>query len=105
MLLIALREYAKHHRLDKEGYLFPGEPKATTYSSRSLQIIPQEARIRAGIPKPGSVHAPCNNFATHLLDKSAAMSMIQKIPGYNDIKTTLRYLHISNGDLLRVIVL
>jgi len=29
--------------------------------------------------------------------------MIQKLPGHNDLKTTLRYLHTSNRDLLKII--
>ena len=29
--------------------------------------------------------------------------MIQKLLGHNDLKTTLRYLHVTNKDLLNVI--
>jgi len=103
VLLIALRAYAIQYKIGKEGYLFPGQQKITPYSSRSLQKILQEAKLKAGIIKPGSVHALRHSFATHLLDKGTDISIIQKILGHNDIKTTLRYLHTSNRDLLKVI--
>jgi site-specific recombinase XerD len=40
---------------------------------------------------------------SYLIDKGTDVSMIQKLPGHNDIKTTLRYLHASNKDLLKII--
>ncbi len=45
----------------------------------------------------------CHSYATHLTDKGTDVAMIQKLPGHNDIKTTLRYLHTSNKDLLKII--
>jgi len=39
-------------------------------------------------------------FATHLLDKGTIVVMIMKLPGHNDFKTTLRYLHVSNRDMI-----
>lgn len=61
------------------------------------------AKKRAGILKPGSVHALRHSFATHLLDKGTDVTMIMKLLGHNDIKTTLRYLHVTNRDILGVI--
>lgn len=62
VLLIALRAYASQFKIGKEGYLFPGQQKETPYSSRSLQKILQEAKLKAGIIKPGSVHALRHSF-------------------------------------------
>jgi len=59
--------------------------------------------MQAGIIKPGSVHSLRHSFATHLIDKDTDVTMIQRLLGHNDLKTTLRYLHTSNKDLLKII--
>lgn len=41
--------------------------------------------------------------STHLIEKGTDVTMIQKLPGHNDLKTTLRYLHTSKKDLLKII--
>lgn len=102
VLLVMLREYWKTGKVSKDGYLFPGQYKDEPYSSRSLQLVLAAAKKKAGILKPGSIHALRHSFATHLLDKGTDVTMIMKLLGHNDIKTTLRYLHVSNRDMLQV---
>jgi integrase/recombinase XerD len=58
---------------------------------------------KAGILKPGSIHALRHSFVTHLLDKGTDVTMIMKLLGHNDIKTTLRYLQVTNRDILQII--
>ncbi|RYF88407.1 MAG: integrase, partial [Chitinophagaceae bacterium] len=101
VMLVMLREYAREYATTKGGYLFEGNIKGTSYSVRSLQEVLQAAKNRAGVIKPGSVHALRHSFATHLIDKGTDVTMIQKLLGHSDLKTTLRYLHTSNRDLLR----
>ena len=103
VLLVMLREYALEYKPDKTGYLFEGNTKGTPYSTRSLQEVLQAAKSKAGIIKPGSIHSLRHSFATHLIDKSTDVTMIQRLLGHNDLKTTLRYLHTSNKDLLKII--
>jgi len=103
VLLVMLREYAIKYKPDKKGWLFEGLEKGTPYSTRSLQEVIQAAKQKVGIMKPGSIHSLRHSFATHLIDRGTDISMIQKLLGHNDIKTTLRYLHTSNKDLLRII--
>lgn len=103
LLLIMLREYWKKYKPQKDGYLFEGQTKKEPYSTRSLQLVLAAAKKKAGIIKPGSVHALRHSFATHLLDKGTDVTMIMKLLGHNDIKTTLRYLHVTNRDMLQVI--
>lgn len=103
VLLVMLREYWKQVKPSKEGYLFPGQNKGEPYSTRSLQLVLAAAKKKASVLKPGSIHALRHSFATHLLDKGTDVTMIMKLLGHNDIKTTLRYLHVTNRDMLHVI--
>jgi integrase/recombinase XerD len=103
VLLVMLREYAAEYKPHKKGYLFEGNTKGTAYSTRSLQEVLQAAKSKAGVLKPGSIHTLRHSFATHLVDKGTDVTMIQKLLGHNDLKTTLRYLHTSNKDLLKII--
>jgi len=103
VLLVMLREYALEYKPDSKGFLFEGSVKGLAYSTRSLQEVIQCAKKKAGIMKPGSIHSLRHSFATHLIERGTDVTMIQKLLGHNDIKTTLRYLHSSNKDLLRII--
>lgn len=103
VLLIMLREYALNYKPDKKGYLFEGSIKNTPYSSRSLQEVLQAAKKKAGVLKPGSIHSLRHSFATHLIERGTDITMIQKLLGHNDLKTTMLYLHTSNKDLLKII--
>jgi integrase/recombinase XerD len=98
-----LREYWKKGKVPKDGFLFPGQQKDQPYNTRSLQLVIAEAKKKAGILKPGSIHALRHSFATHLLDKGTDITMIMKLLGHNELKTTLRYLHVTNRDMLKII--
>ncbi|MBM3417045.1 MAG: recombinase XerC [Bacteroidetes bacterium] len=103
VLLVMLREYIKEHQPDQKGYLFSGQFAGEPYSSRSLQLILAAAKEKAGILKPGSMHALRHSFATHLLDKGTDVTIIMKLLGHNDIRTTMRYLHVTNRDILQIL--
>jgi len=103
VLLVMLREYCKEFMPKKDGYLFEGQNEGLPYGIRSLQEVLTAAKQRAGILKPGSIHALRHSFATHLVDRGTDVTIIQKLMGHNDLKTTMRYLHISNKDLLKII--
>ncbi len=103
VLLVMLREYWTQYKPSKDGYLFQGQDKNSPYTSRSLQMVLADAKKKAGIIKPGSIHALRHSFATHLLDKGTDVTMIMKLLGHNDLKTTLRYLHVTNRDMLQII--
>jgi site-specific recombinase XerD len=95
-----LRAYFKEYK--PKNYLFEGQYNDTCYSTRSLQKILHNAKHKAGVTKEGSIHALRHSYATHLLDKGVDITYIQKILGHNDLKTTLRYLHVSTRDLSNI---
>lgn len=103
VLLVILRQYAAQYKPNRKGYLFEGAQKGVAYSARSLQEVLQSAKQRAGVLKPGAIHGLRHSFATHLVDRGTDVTMIQKLLGHNDLKTTLRYLHTSNKDLLAIV--
>ncbi len=103
VLLIMLREYWNKYKPARDGVLFEGQYKGEPYSTRSLQLVLADAKQKAGVLKAGSIHALRHSFATHLLDKGTDVTMIMKLLGHNDIKTTLRYLHVTNRDMLQII--
>lgn len=99
MLLTVLRDYYKLYK--PKEFLFEGQ-QGGSYTSRSLNRIMQDAKHKAGIKKEGSIHAFRHSFATHLLESGTDISIIQKLLGHNDIKTTLRYTHVSKVELQKV---
>lgn len=103
VLLVMLREYAREYKPGKRGYLFEGVEKGTPYSTRSLQEVLAKAKKKAGVMKPGSVHSLRHSFATHLVERGTDVTMLQKLLGHNDLKTTMLYLHTSNKDLLKIV--
>ena len=103
VLLVMLKAYLEEYTPAEDGYLFEGNNKGSAYSSRSLQEVIQAAKKKAGVIRPGSIHSLRHSFATHLIEKGTDVTMIQKLLGHNDLKTTLRYLHTSNKDLLKII--
>ena len=100
-MLIMLREYFKAYQ--PKDFLFEGQFENQHLSERSMQEVIQRAKKKAGIIQEGSMHMLRHSFATHLLDKGIDVVFIQKLLGHNNIKTTLRYLHVTNKDLVHIL--
>ena len=98
-VLEILREYVRIVR--PKNYLFEGR-SGMPYSSRSAQEVLAQAKERAGIKKPGSIHILRHSFATHHLENGTDIRYIQAMLGHNDIKTTIRYTHIANKALSKI---
>lgn len=99
-LLELLKIYYKEFK--PQNYLFEGQFGNQKYSSRSAQIIFKEAMKKCGAPSTLSFHSLRHSYATHLLEAGTDIKYIQELLGHNDIKTTLRYTHVSQKELMNI---
>ncbi|MBX2929010.1 MAG: tyrosine-type recombinase/integrase [Saprospiraceae bacterium] len=95
-----LRAYYLEYR--PKDWLFEGQFAGEPYSTRSLQTIFKRAKEKAGIRKAVSFHSLRHSYATHLLESGTDVRLIQELLGHSDIKTTLRYTHVSTQILQKV---
>ncbi len=95
-----LREYVTQYK--PKIYLFEGQYKDKHYSSRSAQTIFNNAIIGLNLPKSISFHSLRHSYATHLLENGTDIKYIQDLLGHSDIKTTLRYTHVSIKALAKI---
>ncbi len=96
-LLLELRAYWGTHRCDP--WLFPNRQRTQPISCVTAHRIFHKAKARAGITKPGAMHALRHAFATHLLEAGTDLYTIQRLLGHNSIQTTLRYFQLSRNHL------
>ena len=57
---------------------------------------------KAGISKTVGIHSLRHSYATHLLEFGTDISLIQKLLGHNDIRTTLNYTHVADRTISSV---
>jgi integrase/recombinase XerD len=99
-VLGVLREYYRQYK--PKEYLFEGQ-YGGRYSARSAQKVFSSNLVKAGINKKVGIHSLRHSFATHLLEQGTDISVIQRLLGHNDIKTTLIYTHVSKRELHKVV--
>lgn len=103
ILLDILRKYLMEYRPSPRIYLFESEATFKAYPVRTIQRIFNNAREKAGILKQVGMHSLRHSFATHLLDKGTDIRYIKELLGHFNIKTTERYLHVTNKQLINII--
>ena len=102
-LLQELRDYWRSANPKPTTYLFPSKgahPNADLpMTSKSVWDAVQQATTWAGLDKRVHPHTLRHCFATHLLESGADLRTIQLLLGHTDLRTTSRYLHLSERHL------
>jgi site-specific recombinase XerD len=93
VLLDTLRQYWQHTKPKK--WLFPGVTPDQPISGNDVFVVFHNAVRRAGITKKVCPHSLRHSFATHLLESGTDLRTIQMLLGHRTLKTTSRYLHVS----------
>lgn len=96
-ILELLRKYYVAYQ--PKDWLFEGQYAGEPYSRRSLQQIFHRAKNAAKILQDVTFHSLRHSYATHLHEAGTDIKLIQELLGHNDLKTTLRYTHVSKRSL------
>jgi len=98
-LLTELRNYCRCYR--PKQWLFEGQTEGA-YAAATLQHLFVKAKKRAGIERGRGIHCLRHSFATHLLEGGTDLLTISKLMGHRNLKTTARYLHITNRHIAAI---
>jgi site-specific recombinase XerD len=95
LLLSVLRRYFKSYK--PQYFLFEGaKGKGTHLGVSAVREICQKARFRTPkINKRFTPHTFRHSFATHHLEQSTNLLIIQRLMGHSDLGNTLKYLHVQ----------
>lgn len=95
-----MRNYYRDYR--PAEFLFEGQ-YGGHLTTRSVQSIFHSALQKAGIRKKVGIHGLRHSYATHLLQYGTDISLIQRLLGHNDIRTTLIYTHVTDRQINKVV--
>ena len=96
LVLELLREYYRKVR-PKGDWLFPGQNPQKHLTTGAIHHAFKKALKKAGINKKASMHTLRHSFATHLLENGTDIRFVQALLGHASIRSTVRYLHVSNA--------
>ena len=100
-LLKVLEEYWRAYR--PGHWIFFGKTKTKPMPIDTAQRIYYKAKAKAGVTRGRGIHTLRHCFATHLLEQGTRTYILQQMLGHKSIRTTAKYLHISNEAISKVI--
>lgn len=94
--LVTLREYWGQ-RHPSGQWLFPDGTGNGSLCRSAIGRAVRSACRQAGIRKGASCHTLRHSYATHLLEQGLDLRSIQGLLGHANIKSTIVYLHLTQG--------
>jgi site-specific recombinase XerD len=98
VLLESLRSYYKAAR-PPQPYLFQGRMPGKPVPVEGVQTALRMALGRSGVAKRITPHSLRHAFATHSLESGTDLRVIQVLLGHANIRTTVRYVHVSTSTI------
>ena len=101
-LLPLLEKYYFEYK--PKEYVLNGQfpEKQLQYSDRSVGEVVKQIAAKAGINKRVYTHLMRHNCFTHMVENGTDISLIQKLAGHSNVKTTSIYLHISHNHISKI---
>lgn len=94
-LLALLRQYYQAVR-PQGKYLFPGQKPLSHISTTSVSLVLRKVIRETGLLKKVTMHSLRHCFATHLMEAGTDIRILQVLLGHSSILTTMRYTHITD---------
>ncbi|RYU95051.1 tyrosine-type recombinase/integrase [Emticicia agri] len=98
LIPILMAYFEKHN---PKELLFVGE-KGRPYSPRSVQLVFQQALMKAKIDKNATVHTLRHSYAVHCLERGIDIHLLKEILGHKYLQTTSMYYQIAQIDLANI---
>lgn len=97
----ALKEILESYAVDRNSeWLFPGKNPFKHIEFRTCDYLLRKAVEQAGLSHKGiSTHSFRRSLATHLYKSGVGLKTIQKILGHGDVRTTARYIDITEDEI------
>ncbi|MBQ1567339.1 MAG: tyrosine recombinase XerC [Erysipelotrichaceae bacterium] len=86
--------YRNEYAMEGFPYLFVSS-RGTKVSPRSVQLLLDSVKIKAGLEIDIHPHMLRHSFATHLLDNGADLRTVQELLGHENLSTTQLYTHLT----------
>lgn len=104
--LTVLRDYFRAYfsltGYKPDDWLFPGQNRNNHITAKTIKNVFIEHRNKLGLHSNISAHTLRHCFATHCLENGVAIAFIQQLLGHRNIKTTMKYLHMTSKSMMGI---